>query len=143
MFLHCSLYSNFIFNICIIYKLNTWPRDPTNFTLKSCLFGTVILIRNAGKSKFTYNCKEIAFDIKGFKSFNKDTAKKLQFLVLIRVHHLILIIQKIKFQYFGKDQLKVLMVVVVQEKKTILTLVKQIKNFAKVYITVVMGVACM
>ena len=94
MFLHCSRYSNFIFNICIVYKLNTWPR---NLTLKSCLFGTVILIRNAGKSKFTYNFKEIAFDIKSFTSFNKDTAKKLQFLVLIRVHHLILIIQKIKF----------------------------------------------
>ena len=51
-----SLYSNFILNLYIAYELNTWPHNSTNnFTLKYCLFPTVKLTINAGKSKFTYN----------------------------------------------------------------------------------------
>ena len=46
------MYSNFILNLCIVYELNTWPRNPTNnFTLKNCLFGTVKLTKNTGESK--------------------------------------------------------------------------------------------
>ena len=31
-----SLYSNFILNLCVVYELNTWPRNLTNtFTLKN------------------------------------------------------------------------------------------------------------
>ena len=53
-----SLYSNFISNFYIVYKLNTWPRNPTNnFTLKNCFSGNYLfkLVRNAVKSNFTYN----------------------------------------------------------------------------------------
>ena len=51
-----SLYSNFILNLHIVYERNNWPRNPTNnFPLKNCLFGTVKLVRNAIKNKFTYN----------------------------------------------------------------------------------------
>ena len=51
-----SMYSNFILNLHIVYELNTRPRIPANnFTLKSCLFGKVKLVRSAIKSKFTYN----------------------------------------------------------------------------------------
>ena len=53
-----SLYSNFISNFYIVYKLNTWPRNPTNnFTLKNCFSGNCLfkLVRNAVKSNFTYN----------------------------------------------------------------------------------------
>ena len=47
-----SLYSNFILNLYIVYDLHTWPCNPTNnFSLKSCLFGTVKLTRNADKLK--------------------------------------------------------------------------------------------
>ena len=51
-----SLYSNFILNLYIVYELNTCPRTAcNNFALKKCLFGTVMLVRNAIKSKFIYN----------------------------------------------------------------------------------------
>ena len=51
-----SFYRNFIINLHIVYELNTSQRNSnTNFTLKSCIFGTVKLTRNADKSKFTYN----------------------------------------------------------------------------------------
>ena len=60
------LYSNFIFNLYIVYELNNWSRNPTNnFPLKNCLFGTVKLIRNGVKIKFTYNGRRIAFDGEG------------------------------------------------------------------------------
>ena len=43
-------------NVCIVYKLNNWPRNPTNnFPQQNCLLGTVKLVRDAIKSKFTYN----------------------------------------------------------------------------------------
>ena len=49
-----KLYSSFILNLYIVYELNTWPRNPANnFTLKNYLLGTVKLVRNAIKSKFT------------------------------------------------------------------------------------------
>ena len=40
-------------------------------------FGTVKLTINADKSKFTYNRQGIAFDGKGFWSFDNDTAKNV------------------------------------------------------------------
>ena len=65
-----ALYSNFILNLYIVYELNTCPRNPIiNFILKSCLFGTVKLTRNADKSKFTFNGRGIAFDGNGMWSF--------------------------------------------------------------------------
>ena len=49
-FLHC------IVNLYLVCELNSWPCNPTNnLTLENCLFGTVKLVRNAMKSKFTYN----------------------------------------------------------------------------------------
>ena len=72
------LYSSFILNLYTVYELNIWPHNPTdNFTLKNCLFGTVKLIRNTDKSKFTYNGQGIAFDGKGFRSFDNDTARNV------------------------------------------------------------------
>ena len=57
-----SLYSNSILKLYIVYELNICPSNPTNnLPLKNCLFGTVKLVRNAVKSKFTYNGREIAF----------------------------------------------------------------------------------
>ena len=50
-----SVYINFILSLCIVYELNTKPRNPANdFALNNCLFGTVKLVRNTIKSKFTY-----------------------------------------------------------------------------------------
>ena len=50
------LYSSFFLNLYIVYELRNWPQNPTNsFPLKSCLFGTVKLVRNTIQSEFTYN----------------------------------------------------------------------------------------
>ena len=65
-----SLYSNFVLNLYIVFRLNNWPHNPTNnLPLKSFLFGTVKLIRNEIKSTFIYNDWGIAFDGEGSWSF--------------------------------------------------------------------------
>ena len=70
------MYNNFILNLYIVYELNAWPRNPTNnFPLKICLFGTVKLVRNADKSKFTYNGQGIVFDGEGSWSFGNVFAR--------------------------------------------------------------------
>ena len=57
------LHSNFILNLYIVYELSNWPLNPANnVTLKNVWFGTVILVRNTIKSKFTYNDQGVAFD---------------------------------------------------------------------------------
>ena len=73
-----SLYTNFILNLYIVYELNTWPRNPANnFTLKNCLFGTVKLVRNTTKSRFTCNVRVIAFDGEGSWSFGNGFARNV------------------------------------------------------------------
>ena len=58
--------------------MNTWPRNPTNnFTIKNCLFGTVKLVRNTIKCKFTYNVQVIVFDEVGSQSFCHDFARNV------------------------------------------------------------------
>ena len=43
--------------IYISYILNQWPRDfNTDFTLGSCLFGSVKLTKNADLDKYKYRC---------------------------------------------------------------------------------------
>ena len=64
-----SLYSNLILDLFIGLELNKWPQNSSNnFALKNCLFGTVKLVRNAIKGKFTYNGTGIAFDGEDSKS---------------------------------------------------------------------------
>ena len=73
-----SLYINFILNLYIVYKLNTWPRNTTNnLTLNIFLFDTAKLTRNADKNKFTCNGQGIAFDGKRYCRFNNDTARNV------------------------------------------------------------------
>ena len=73
-----SLYSNFTLNLYIAYKLNTWSLNPINNSiLKNCLFGRVKLVRNAIKSKFTYNGRGITFDREGSWSFDNDCARNV------------------------------------------------------------------
>ena len=58
-----NLLHNLILNLYIVYELNNWLRNPSNsFPLKNCLFGTVKLVRDAVKSKYTYNDWGKAFD---------------------------------------------------------------------------------
>ena len=72
------MYSNFILNLYIVYELNTWSFNPINNSIpKSCLFGTVKIVRNTIKSKFTYNGRGIIFDREGSWSFDNDYARNV------------------------------------------------------------------
>ena len=56
----------------MLYELNNYPHNAINsFTLKTCLFGTFKLARNAIKSKYTCKGLEIAFE-RGSYGFNSD-----------------------------------------------------------------------
>ena len=60
--------------------MNEWPRNPANnFALTNCLFGTVKLVRNAIKGKFTYNGQEIAFDREGSWIFGNEFGRNVIF----------------------------------------------------------------
>ena len=61
---------NLKFNSSILVQ-----RSFSYFTLKNCLFGTLRLVRNTIKSKFTYNGQGIAFDGQGSWSFGNDIAR--------------------------------------------------------------------
>ena len=79
-------------------------------------------------------------------SFGNDYGREVVIFGVDNIHHLILIIRKITFQYQVKDQLMLLMKKKKEKKnrnKTKLTLVKQIQNFAWVCITMMMRVSYM
>ena len=127
-----SLYSNFILNLYIFYELNAWPRNPTNnFTSKNCLFGTVKLARNAGKSKCTYNGWGIAFNGKGFWSFDNDKARNVVIFCVNNSGSSHIDYPKNNFLVLGKWPTEGINGSVgTPEKKLVLTLVKQLQSFA-------------
>ena len=91
-----SLYSNFLLNLYIVYELNNSPHNPTNkFLLKNCLSGTVKLVSNTIKIKFTYNGQGIAFDGKGSWSFGNDFARNVVIFGVDNSSSTKLIIEKI------------------------------------------------
>ena len=70
-----SIYTQHVY---IVYELDTWPRNPTNiFPLKSCLFDTVKLVRNAIKSEFIDNGSGIAFGGEFSCSFDNDLGRNV------------------------------------------------------------------
>ena len=55
-----------IVNVYIVYKLYTWPRNPTNnFKFKNCLFGATNIVKNSDKEKYVYSGYGITFDSAG------------------------------------------------------------------------------
>ena len=105
-----SLCSKFVLNLYIVYELNTCPRDPTNnLTLKYC--GALKLTRNSNRSKFTFNGRGIAFDGKGFQSFDNDTARNVTIFGVNISSSSPVDNPKNDFLVWAKDQLKVLMAV--------------------------------
>ena len=80
----------FMLNLHIVYEL-TIPNkqifsgkllvglcgQSNSFPRKSCLFGTVKLVRKRIKSKFTYNGWRIAFDGEGSWSFGNELARNI------------------------------------------------------------------
>ena len=57
---------------CVVYDLDTWPRNPVNnFTLQNCLFEASIIVKNSDKTMWVYKGYGIAFDDAGSWSFGK------------------------------------------------------------------------
>ena len=127
-----SLYSNCILNLYIVYELNNWPCNLTiKFSTKNCLFGTVKLVRNTIKSKFTCNGQGIAFDGKSSWSFGYDFARNV----------VIFAVNNTSLSHTGNRKNNFLVLserptdgindsTGATEKSLVLTLVKQIENFA-------------
>ena len=59
----------------------------------------VISTWNVDKSKFIYNGWGKAFDGKGYWSFENDPVRNVVIFGVGKVHHLILIVEKITFLY--------------------------------------------
>ena len=49
----------------------------TNFTLKNCLLGATIMVRNSDKDKWVYSDYGIAFDGENWWSFGNGTARNV------------------------------------------------------------------
>ena len=58
-----------VVNIYIVYELGASSSHINNPTLKNCLFGAVILTKNADIDKYGYSGYEIGFDRRGSFSF--------------------------------------------------------------------------
>ena len=126
-----SLFSNLILNLYLFYELNSWPRTPTNnFTLKKCLLGTVKLVKNTIKGKYTYNGRGKAFDGKGLWSFGNDFPGNVVIFGIDNSSSSDTNLNN-KFLVLGERPTMVLMTELGQQKKNlVLTLVKQKQNFA-------------
>ena len=59
-------YETKIVSAYIVYKLDAWPRNPTNnFTFKNCLFGVTSVVKNNDEEKWVYSSYGIAFSSAG------------------------------------------------------------------------------
>ena len=83
-----SFYSNFTLNLYIVYKLNNFPVNTNNNFSLINLFGTVRLVRNVIKCKFSYNRLIIAL-----WSFGKGFDRNVE-IFGVDNDHLIPIIEK-------------------------------------------------
>ena len=130
-------------NLYIASELNNWRCSPTNnFLLKTCLFGRDKLVRNPVKSELIYNGWGTTFDGECYWSCDNDFLRNIASLGVDNTHHLILIIKK-------KEEVLVLGEGAnddingstgAPEKNSINF--DNIRNFAKVCITMVIRVTC-
>ena len=68
-------YATKIVDEYIAYDLDNWPYNRIrNFSLKSCLFGATIIVKNSDKEKWLYIGYGIAFDGKCTCSFGNNYA---------------------------------------------------------------------
>ena len=129
-----SLYGNFILNLYIVYEWNKWLCRPTNsFPLKNCLFVTIKLVRNAIKSKFTYNGRGIAFDGEDSWSFGNDFARDVLIFGIDNNSSSHTDNQKNNLLVLGERPIGIndgISESTGAAKKRVLTLVKQIQSFA-------------
>ena len=67
-----------IVNAYINCDTGTWPnKSIRNFTLKNCLVGATIIVKNSDKEKWIYNGYGIAFDGNGTWSFGNGYARNV------------------------------------------------------------------
>ena len=67
-----------IVNAYINCETGTWPnKSIRNFTLKNCLVGATIIVKNSDKEKWIYNGYGIAFDGNGTWSFGNGYARNV------------------------------------------------------------------
>ena len=88
------------------------------------------LTANADKCKFTYNDQLIGFDGKCMLSFGNGFVWNVNIFGVYNASSSHAINQNITFWYYVKDQPKVLIIALVQQKKEVLTLVRQRQLFA-------------
>ena len=71
-------YLSEIVNVCIVYDLDTWPRNPNNNSkFKNCLFGKSSIVKNSNKEKYVYSGYGIKFDSASSWSFDSDTVRSI------------------------------------------------------------------
>ena len=130
-------------NWYIASELNKLPCNPTNnFPLKICLFDTEKLLRKAIKIKLVYNGWGITFDGECYWSFNNDFAGNIAGFGVDNTQWSDTDQQQKKFLGLGEEPIDGINDSTGTPGKEIaLTLVIK-KNFAKVYITMVMRVTC-
>ena len=105
-------------NVYIVSDLDYWPKlQRRNFTSKIFLFGATNIVTNNNKEKYVYSRYGIAFDGKASWSFNGDITSNI-----------IILDEGDTFGINGSFGAL---------KKLILTLVKQMQNFALVWIIIV------
>ena len=67
-----------IVNAYIVYDLDAWPRNPTNyFKFKNCLFGVTNAVKNNDKEKYMYSVYGITFEGAGSWNFDNDFVEML------------------------------------------------------------------
>ena len=57
-------YGTKIVKVYIVYRVNAWPRNPTNnFKFKNCLFGATSIVKNSDKEKWIVNMEYLTMQV--------------------------------------------------------------------------------
>ena len=71
-------YLNKIVNVYIVYDLDPWPRNPTNyFKFRNCLCGATSIVQNSDKEKYVYSGYGKTFNSASSWSFDNDAARNV------------------------------------------------------------------
>ena len=114
-----------IVNVCIVYDLDAWPRNPSNnFTFKNCLLEATDVVKSSDTEKYVCSGYGTTFDSAGSWNFVNEFARK----------DLI----------FGEDNTSSCHSNNRKNKKNlVLILLKQTQNFAYVYAIMLIIVFCL
>ena len=89
-------YGTKIVKVYIVYRVNAWPRNPTNnFKFKNCLFGATSIVKIVIKKSISIVDMEKHLIVQVCRALKMTLLEMLKLLVLMIVHHLIRTIAKI------------------------------------------------